>query len=111
MTTAILLDATAIPADRGGVGRYVEELARALADQDARLTIVTQAAQAADFAALVPAATVVAATAMAKVVAPIVVPGPTVGAAAATTVAVAATTETPAAARRSPSDTSLKQVC
>lgn len=58
---AILLDATAIPADRGGVGRYVEELARALAAAGARLTILTQAGQRAEFAALVPHATVVAA--------------------------------------------------
>lgn len=39
----ILLDATSIPAERGGVGRYVDHLAAALDAEGARLTLVCQA--------------------------------------------------------------------
>ncbi|TKR23665.1 glycosyltransferase family 4 protein, partial [Cellulomonas hominis] len=35
--TRVLVDATAIPADRGGVGRYVDDLLPALARLDVRL--------------------------------------------------------------------------
>ncbi|HEY0639200.1 MAG TPA: glycosyltransferase family 1 protein [Pseudonocardiaceae bacterium] len=38
----MLLDATAVPADRGGVGRYVDSLAGALNADGARLTVVCQ---------------------------------------------------------------------
>ena len=43
MTQHVLLDATAVPADRGGVGRYVDELAPALVRAGVDLTIVCQA--------------------------------------------------------------------
>lgn len=38
----ILIDATAVPADRGGVGRYVDSLVAALDADGARLTVVCQ---------------------------------------------------------------------
>lgn len=38
----ILIDATAVPADRGGVGRYVDSLVAALDRNGARLTVVCQ---------------------------------------------------------------------
>ncbi len=38
----VLVDATAIPTDRGGVGRYVDELLRALAVRDVELLVVCQ---------------------------------------------------------------------
>ena len=38
----VLVDATAIPADRGGVGRYVDELVAALARQKVDLVILAQ---------------------------------------------------------------------
>lgn len=50
----VLLDATAIPADRAGVGRYVEELVRALSARHYPLAVVTQARDAERFAALAP---------------------------------------------------------
>jgi hypothetical protein len=43
----ILLDATAISAQRGGVGRYVEELARELGCGDGLLALATEIATAA----------------------------------------------------------------
>ncbi len=42
----MLVDATAVPADRGGVGRYVDGLIGALASTDADLAIVCQRADA-----------------------------------------------------------------
>lgn len=57
----LLLDATAIPADRGGVGRYVDALLPALARTGLDLTVVCQARDAAATSALVPAADVVTA--------------------------------------------------
>ncbi|MET3808757.1 glycosyltransferase involved in cell wall biosynthesis [Nakamurella sp. UYEF19] len=56
---AVLLDATAIPANRGGVGRYVEELSRALDRADARLTVVCQRRDAEHFDAAAPQSRVV----------------------------------------------------
>ncbi|HCX84387.1 MAG TPA: glycosyl transferase family 1, partial [Micrococcales bacterium] len=50
----VLLDATAIPANRAGVGRYVEELVRALSARHYPLAVVTQARDAERFAALAP---------------------------------------------------------
>lgn len=50
----VLLDATAIPADRGGVGRYVEALAPRLVSEGVALVIVCQERDAAAFEALVP---------------------------------------------------------
>ncbi|WP_344859223.1 glycosyltransferase family 1 protein [Amycolatopsis ultiminotia] len=38
----MLIDATAVPADRGGVGRYVDSLVGALDQDGARLTVVCQ---------------------------------------------------------------------
>ncbi|MBB4686131.1 glycosyltransferase involved in cell wall biosynthesis [Amycolatopsis jiangsuensis] len=38
----VLIDATAVPADRGGVGRYVDSLVAALDQDGARLTVVCQ---------------------------------------------------------------------
>lgn len=59
----LLLDATAIPADRGGVGRYVDELLPALARCGVDLVVVCQAHDAATTAALVPSAEIVTAPA------------------------------------------------
>lgn len=56
-----LIDATAIPADRGGVGRYVDALLPALADLGVELLVACQARDAATTAALVPGAEVLAA--------------------------------------------------
>lgn len=56
---AVLLDATAIPADRGGVGRYVDELAAALDATGTRMSIACQQRDADHFSALAPAARVV----------------------------------------------------
>lgn len=57
----VLVDATAIPANRGGVGRYVDELLPALARQGVDLVVACQARDAATTSALVPGAEVVAA--------------------------------------------------
>lgn len=48
----VLLDATAIPAERGGVGRYLDHLAAALDTRGTALTIVCQARDAEVFASL-----------------------------------------------------------
>lgn len=56
---AVLLDATAIPADRGGVGRYVEEAARSLDAAGARLTVVCQRRDAEHFDLAAPRSRVV----------------------------------------------------
>lgn len=50
----VLVDATAIPAQRGGVGRYVDSLVAALDDQGATLSIVCQRHDADVFAGLAP---------------------------------------------------------
>jgi glycosyltransferase involved in cell wall biosynthesis len=55
----VVLDATAIPADLGGVGRYVAELGPRLVDEGVDLTIACQQHAAATFAARVPGAEVV----------------------------------------------------
>lgn len=54
----VLLDATAVPAARGGVGRYVDELAAAL-DADGGLAIACQHRDADEFARRAPGAEVV----------------------------------------------------
>ncbi|WNB86330.1 glycosyltransferase family 1 protein [Cellulomonas sp. ATA003] len=59
----ILLDATAIPADRGGVGRYVDELLPALTGLGADLVVACQPRDAATMSALVPGGEVVPAPA------------------------------------------------
>lgn len=56
---SILLDATAIPANLGGVGRYVEEFARALDRSGARLSLVCQRRDAEHFGPVVPHSRVV----------------------------------------------------
>lgn len=50
----VLLDATAIPAERGGVGRYVDHLAAALDAAGAALSIVCQPRDAETFSRLAP---------------------------------------------------------
>ena len=59
----LLLDATAIPADRGGVGRYVDALLPALVAEGIDLVVACQSRDAVRTAALVPEAEVVAAPA------------------------------------------------
>lgn len=56
-----LFDATAVPADRGGVGRYVDALLPALAAAGADLAVVVQERDAATMSDLVPRAEVVVA--------------------------------------------------
>ncbi|MCU1598733.1 MAG: glycosyltransferase family 1 protein [Glaciihabitans sp.] len=58
----VLLDATAIPAEVGGVGRYVEELL-ARYDSDGRIVVVAQAASVERLKSIAPGVTVVAAPA------------------------------------------------
>ncbi len=50
----VLIDATAVPADRGGVGRYVDSLIAALDENGARLTVVCQARDAQLYSKLAP---------------------------------------------------------
>ncbi len=58
MSMRVLVDATAIPADRGGVGRYVDSLLPELAALGVDLVIACRSDDAPLFAAAVPAATV-----------------------------------------------------
>lgn len=60
----LLLDATAIPADRGGVGRYVDALVPALARQGVDLAVVCQQRDIETFGTLVPDADLVTAPAL-----------------------------------------------
>ncbi|WP_297542071.1 glycosyltransferase family 1 protein [Amycolatopsis sp.] len=55
----MLIDATAVPADRGGVGRYVDSLVSALDDGGARFTVVCQPRDARLYGALAPGSRVV----------------------------------------------------
>ena len=55
----VLLDATAIPAERGGVGRYVDQLAAALDADGYPLTVVCQRRDAPVLAELAPSARLV----------------------------------------------------
>ncbi|WP_258726399.1 glycosyltransferase family 4 protein [Cellulomonas sp. NS3] len=59
----VLVDATAIPADRGGVGRYVDNLLPAVAALGVDLAVVCQARDVASFAQALPGAEIVAAPA------------------------------------------------
>lgn len=59
----VLLDATAVPADRGGVGRYVDELAPELDRAGVSLVLAVQQRDVAHYASIVPGAEVVAAPA------------------------------------------------
>ena len=56
----VLVDATAVPADRGGVGRYVDGLVAALGVADADFAVACQRADAERFSRIAPQATVVA---------------------------------------------------
>lgn len=56
----VLVDATAVPADRGGVGRYVDGLIAALGSADADLAVACQRADAERFARMAPRARIVA---------------------------------------------------
>src|SRR4051795_8300212 len=56
----VLVDATAVPADRGGVGRYVDGLLAALSSCGADLAIVCQRADVERYARMAPEADVVA---------------------------------------------------
>ena len=60
MAPRILLDATAVPADRGGLGRYVDGLLTALHAQGADLAVACQRADEKRYEGLVPGARVVA---------------------------------------------------
>ncbi|WP_236686735.1 MULTISPECIES: glycosyltransferase family 4 protein [Cellulomonas] len=62
-TVRVLVDATAIPADRGGVGRYVDELLPALAARGLDLVVVCQRTDVAHVRSLVPSARVLPAPA------------------------------------------------
>ena len=57
------VDATAVPADRGGVGRYVDELLPALAAEGADLAVICKASDAGHYRALLPGLDVLAAAA------------------------------------------------
>lgn len=57
----MLIDATAIPADRGGVGRYVDSLVAALDADGARLSVVCQHRDAELFGAVAPRSRIVVA--------------------------------------------------
>jgi glycosyltransferase involved in cell wall biosynthesis len=59
----VLLDATAVPENRGGVGRYVDQLIPALDALDADLVVVCQQRDTEYYGKLAPAADVVAAPA------------------------------------------------
>jgi glycosyltransferase involved in cell wall biosynthesis len=56
----VLVDATAVPADRGGVGRYVDGLIEALGRADANLALACQRADAERYARLAPDTQIVA---------------------------------------------------
>ena len=56
----VLVDATAVPADRGGVGRYVEGLLAALGRGEADLAVVSQRADAERYGRLAPQARIIA---------------------------------------------------
>jgi glycosyltransferase involved in cell wall biosynthesis len=57
----VLVDATAVPENRGGVGRYVDQLLPALADRGADLAVVCQSRDVEHYSKLLPLVTVVAA--------------------------------------------------
>jgi len=56
----VLLDATAVPADRGGLGRYVDGLLSALAALDADVAVVCQRVDAERYGRLLPSGQIVA---------------------------------------------------
>jgi glycosyltransferase involved in cell wall biosynthesis len=65
MTVRVLVDVTAIPRDRGGVGRYLDGVLPALGERDVCLQLVAQPHDIDSFRRTVPAAEVVAAPAAA----------------------------------------------
>ena len=60
MAPRVLVDATAVPADRGALGRYVDGLIAALGTMGADLAVACQRADEERYGRLVPGATVVA---------------------------------------------------
>ncbi|HVB27901.1 MAG TPA: glycosyltransferase family 1 protein [Mycobacteriales bacterium] len=60
MAPRVLVDATAVPADRGGVGRYVDGLIAALDQAGADIAVACQRADAERYGRLAPGATIVA---------------------------------------------------
>ncbi len=60
MSARVLVDATAVPADRGGVGRYVDGLLAALAEVHAELAIVCQRSDAERYGRIAGEARIVA---------------------------------------------------
>jgi glycosyltransferase involved in cell wall biosynthesis len=61
--TRVLFDATSVPGDRGGVGRYVDGLLGALSSSDVDLAVVCQRTDAERYGRVVPRARIVAAPA------------------------------------------------
>ncbi|WP_369140045.1 glycosyltransferase family 4 protein [Modestobacter versicolor] len=59
----VVVDATAVPADRGGVGRYVDELLPALSAEGADLAVVCQAHDVGHYRRLLPGVELLAAPA------------------------------------------------
>lgn len=59
---SVLIDATAVPADRGGVGRYVDSLAAALDESGTRLAVVCQPRDAELYHGLAPHSRIIPAT-------------------------------------------------
>ncbi len=59
MAPRVLVDATAVPADRGGVGRYVDGLVAALSAASADLAIVCQRADVERYGRMAPRAEIV----------------------------------------------------
>ena len=59
---SVLLDATAVPADRGGVGRYVDSLVAALDSAGTRLAVACQPRDAELYTRLAPSSRIVPAT-------------------------------------------------
>lgn len=57
-----MIDATAVPADRGGVGRYVDALVAALDAGGARLSVLCQRRDTALYSSLAPSSRVIAAS-------------------------------------------------
>ena len=60
MAPRVLIDATAVPGDRGGVGRYVDGLIRSLGQSGEDLVVVCQRADAERFSRLSPGTEVIA---------------------------------------------------
>jgi glycosyltransferase involved in cell wall biosynthesis len=58
----VLIDATAVPSDRGGVGRYVDSLVAALDEDGARVTVVCQPRDARLYDQLAPGSRIVPTT-------------------------------------------------